>query len=170
MTVYRTCHSCAWRDDCEIKKRISESIAGLGVTTLKHKCTSYIPFLKPGQHVWARVGVDDSDISDREGYIVYATFPAVFIQFRNKLGGAVVYIETGAESRCGRFKFEPFKSNACAVTYGPLRSKYVFESLCKRAIVGLREGETPICGCNNPIYAGHVCNETDDLELGGEVA
>lgn len=86
MTIYRTCRPCAKRNDCDLKRALAAAIKGHDVRSIKHHCRSFEPFLTPGQNVWAKVCAQAKLDDNGEHYFdERAVFPAVFLQFRNKL-------------------------------------------------------------------------------------
>lgn len=155
MTVYRKCRPCKHRDGCEIKARLSAAIKGFGVGTISHRCKSFEPDFQPGDNVWVRA----QDVPNSyEGYTAIAVFPAHFVAYSKMLGRAIVFIEPGAKSQCGKYEFEPAngKDGFCKVSYAPYRAK--FTSSFDKGIIARREGRTPVQSCcGRPI--GKTCSD-----------
>lgn len=162
MTVYRKCQPCKHRDGCEIKARLAEAIKGFGVGTISHKCKSYSPDFKAGDNVWVRIQ-DVPHGNDWEGNLTAdAEFPAHFVQYSNKLGRAIVFVEPGVTSRCGEYSFEPAngKNGFCKVSYAPYRQPSVFSF--QKGITERRDGTTPIRSCcGRPVSAD--CSECSEV-------
>jgi hypothetical protein len=170
MTVYRKCRPCKFRDDCEIKSRLSAAIKGFGVGVIAHRCKKYTPDFARGDNVWVRTNdvPHPSDYVDDAALPTKAVFPAHFVEYSKTLGRAIVYIAPGAKSQCGEYKFVPANDKAgfCKVSYAPYRAKFKWSG--DRGIIDRREGRTAItCHCGVP--AGTNCTECQRHQL-GEVA
>lgn len=149
MTVYRKCRPCKHRDGCEIKAQLSKAIKGFGVGTISHRCKSYEPELRPGDNVWVAAMAYPHSMEDAYygGTPPVAHFPAHFVAYSKTLGRAVVFIEPGAKSRCGKYEFEPAngKDGFCKVSYAPYRAATKWPR--DKGIIERREGHTPVQQC-----------------------
>lgn len=52
MTAFRTCHTCMYpAATCQTREALQRALAGLRVTSVKHRCRDYIPAFLPGEAV-----------------------------------------------------------------------------------------------------------------------
>ena len=51
MTIYRKCRLCTRKVDCQIKADMGRAMAGLGITSVLHRCAEYEPPFKCGDPV-----------------------------------------------------------------------------------------------------------------------
>ena len=115
---FLTCHTCATPSaTCPVRDVLRESLKGLGITTVRHRCGEYRPAFEPGEAVkvttlaWLHRNDDDPPPK--------LTFPGHFIRMdRTK---ALVFVPAGAEDLNGEgVTFEPnsngyLKGNTLAV-------------------------------------------------------
>lgn len=109
MATFRSCHTCARPTaTCETRAALQAAIAGLGITSLKHRCAAYAPALMPGDAV--KVQTLPYYPTDDEPVSVKRWFPGHFI----KLTGtrALVFVAKGARSldrdhQGNEYEFEP---------------------------------------------------------------
>lgn len=163
MTVYRKCRPCKHRGNCEAQKKIGEAIRGLGVSSLMHRCKAFKPFLDRGEHVIARVAACRGEWEYGETAPL-AEFEAVFIGFANSMGRAIIYIEPGKKSICGKYEFEPLKNDRgfCKVSFGPLSARHTYSST--KGIIGRGEGRTPLRDCCD-LPLNVACNQCERSAL-----
>jgi hypothetical protein len=162
VTVYRKCRPCKHRGDCEIQKKIGEAIRGLGVSSLMHKCKNFKPFLERGAHVTVRVAACRGEW-EYGGTAPLAEFDAIFIGLANSMGRAIVYIEPGAKSACGKYEFEPLKNDRgfCKVSFGPLSARHAYSRT--KGIIARREGKTALRDCCD-IPLDKVCGQCGEAD------
>ena len=116
MTVYRKCRLCLKRDGCPIKANIGKVIAGLGITSLLHRCDSYEPPFKPGDPVLVTTLADCNAADWDENGPPTAIFPGHFL--RQSGPKAHVYIEPDIEDVEGNhFEFAPRRNGYCSLSY-----------------------------------------------------
>lgn len=105
MTVFRTCHTCALPSaTCATRAALQASIAGLGITSVKHRCATYAPAFRPGDAVkvetLAWYHSDDDDEPPK------LWFPGHFIRMTGTR--AIVFVPRKALSLDGSgTEFEP---------------------------------------------------------------
>lgn len=95
MTAFRSCHTCALpAATCETRATLQAAIAGLGITSLKHRCTAYRAAFLPGDAV--KVLTIPFYPTDDEPHAPKLWFPAHFV----KLTGtrALVFVKPGSRS------------------------------------------------------------------------
>jgi len=102
---FLTCHTCATpAATCPVRAALRENLAGLGITTLRHRCPEYRTAFEPGEAVkvttLAWFHRDDDDPPPK------LAFPGHFIRMdRTK---ALVFVPEGAEDLNGEgISFEP---------------------------------------------------------------
>jgi hypothetical protein len=103
MTIFRTCHTCAKpQATCPTREALQASLAGLGITSVKHRCTDYQAAFLPGDAVKVHTLAwfhNDEDPPPR------CWFPGHFIRlYGNK---ALVFVPKGAEGDTSYIQFEP---------------------------------------------------------------
>ena len=110
MTVYRKCRLCLKRDGCSIKSDLGKAIAGLGITSLIHRCDSYEPLFKPGDPVLVTTLADCNGADS-------AIFPGHFLgQTADRK--AHVYVEPDIEDIGGNhLEFTPRSNGYCTLSY-----------------------------------------------------
>jgi len=52
MTYFATCIGCNLKSDCEQLAAIKKKVAGLNLTSIKHRCRDRTPEFKPGDPVF----------------------------------------------------------------------------------------------------------------------
>lgn len=104
MTVFTTCRGCKHAFGCETPASIRTAIKGLGITTLKHRCTIREPEFLPGDPVTVRTGTEGEG---EYGPVWYqAGFDGVFIREMKGNTQVVCFIKPGTEGDTGD-EFEP---------------------------------------------------------------
>ena len=119
MTIYRKCRLCTKKDGCQIKTDLGKALAGLGVTSVLHKCPEYEPPYKPGEPLFMRMycGTPEYNEHYSEG-IPEGLFPGHFIrQFGIK---AMVYVPDGTMDTTSQVEFEARSNGYCKVSFGRL--------------------------------------------------
>lgn len=105
MTAFRTCHTCAKpRATCPTREALQAALAGLRITSIKHRCADYAPAFLPGEPVkvetFAWYFRDEDDPPPR------LWFPGHFI--RQLATKALVFVKAGAVDLNGKgVEFEP---------------------------------------------------------------
>lgn len=104
MTVFRTCHTCAKpAAACDALGALKASIAGLGLTSVKHRCAGYAPAFMPGDAVKVETLAwfhNDDDPPPK------LWFPGHFVRLAGQR--AIVFVPKGAEDlNCEDVRFEP---------------------------------------------------------------
>lgn len=60
MTSYQTCLGCAVdRNSCSIRANVKAGIKGLGLTSVKFKCTGRVALFQPGERVYVTWNIPD---------------------------------------------------------------------------------------------------------------
>lgn len=104
MTVFRSCHTCARpAPACEARAKLQAAIAGLGITSVKHRCAEYAPAFEPGDAIrvttWAWFHNDEDPPPKLD-------FPGHFIRLVGQR--ALVFVPKGAPDLNGNdIEFEP---------------------------------------------------------------
>lgn len=104
MTRFRTCHTCAWPGaTCEARATVQAAIAGLGITSLRHRCAHYAPAFEPGDAIKAEtLAFYPQDGEDA----LRCWFPGHFIRLVGQR--ALVFVPKGAGDLDGKgAEFEP---------------------------------------------------------------
>lgn len=97
MTAFPTCTGCSIvRASCPTLAGLKAAIAGMNVTTMRHRCKARQPMFLPGAPVW--VETYSNDIKEwepeRGETPIYRDWPAVFI--RQEGSKAIAFIQPGA--------------------------------------------------------------------------
>lgn len=85
MTFYRTCHNCAVdAGECPTRKALRAALAGMHVTSVKHRCPDRLPLFRPGERATVTWAIDEvADHPDNDGYApprwVEHTWPATVV-------------------------------------------------------------------------------------------
>jgi hypothetical protein len=142
--TYRTCVGCFFEKiECPAREAVRAQVRGLGVTTMRWRCSKRYSLLNPGDPVWAYTIVGDGSYAENEDEPYRAFFPATFIK---EVGSRlIVYIEPGARARDdGGISFTPKNDSG----------------FCKipRSRITLRDGErVSVCRvCDWPESKGHA--------------
>ena len=112
MTAFPTCHTCRYpARTCEKLDALKASIAGLGFTSVRHRCSSYAPAYAPGDAI--KVLTLPYYPQDDEPAPLKLWFPGHFIRLTGTR--ALVFVKKGAQSlstdHCGNgYDFEPHGS------------------------------------------------------------
>lgn len=104
MTCFRTCHTCAKPNaTCPTRGALQTAIAGLHITSVKHRCPDYAPAFLPGEPVKVETFAwyhRDDDPPPK------LNFPGHFIQLVG--AKALVFVKRGAIDLNGEdIEFEP---------------------------------------------------------------
>jgi hypothetical protein len=146
MGRYRTCIGCAFEGmACAERDKLRDSLAGLGVTSVKWKCDWRKPRFLPGEPVFVSLVTRWGRDEHGDDFASTDTFPGVFVQQAKAPSKAIVFIAPGALSVHG----EPFT---------PVRDGNGFCRL-SQSYLSRREGVPDhICKyCSNPVAAlGHA--------------
>ena len=105
MTAFPTCHTCAFPSaTCATRDALRSAIAGLGITSVKHRCRDFQPAFMPGDAVKVEtVAWFHSDDDDPPPKL---WFPGHFVRLTGRR--ALVYVPEGAEDlNAEEVKFEP---------------------------------------------------------------
>ena len=153
MTVLYTCRSCTHKGACEIQAEVLAAVKGLGISSLKHRCTKHEPPYRVGQAVWAFVqDAPWSVYEECNGEPIRAWFPGHFIGVSSKGNSrALVVIETGAEPR-----EQPRRGDD--IDFSPVHKKGICKLIWTR-IESREAPDTPLCP---------KCGELKALVLAGE--
>ena len=153
--TYRTCVGCIQQGQpCETRDKLRDKLKGLGVTSIKWKCSARVARLKRGDAVWAYT-IDGSNEYADNGSPFYDYFPAVVIkQTGSKM---LVYIKPGVAGRdLDNTTFKTDKNGFCKTPLSRLTQ---------------RDGDAEeVCRfCDLPASLGHqygyICNPADAPEL-----
>jgi hypothetical protein len=104
MTVYATCHGCTFKGDCRALTLLKKQIAGLGVTTVRHRCALRVPQFLPGDPVIVKTGTQGE--GEYGPVWCLSEFPGTFIQEERKGARVICFIKPGTEGTTGD-EFEP---------------------------------------------------------------
>jgi hypothetical protein len=104
VTAFRTCHTCARpAAACEYRTALQSAIAGLGITSVKHRCAGYAPAFEPGDAIKVETLAwfhNDEDPPPK------LWFPGHFIRLTGQR--ALVFVPPKAEDlNCEGIEFEP---------------------------------------------------------------
>lgn len=105
MARFVTCHTCMYpAATCPTREMIQSAIAGLGITSIKHRCPGYAPAFTPGEAVkvttFAWFHRDDDDPPPK------VAFPGHFVQLSGQR--AIVHVRKGVGDLDGAgVEFEP---------------------------------------------------------------
>lgn len=95
MTAFRTCHTCAIpAATCQTREALQAAIAGLRITSIKHRCADYLPAFQPGDAV--KVLTIPFYPTEDEPHAPKLWFPGHFIRLAGMR--AIVFVKPGARS------------------------------------------------------------------------
>lgn len=147
--TYRTCVGCYMeKEPCPARDHVRRTVKGLGVTSIKWRCSNRVPRIAVGDPVWAETVADlnSTEIGD-DGYPLRHSFPAIAIA--NSGSKMIVFIDPGVASLSDGVFFNKDCSGFCKVSLSRITA---------------REGErVEVCRhCSWPAPKGHqtgyVCN------------
>lgn len=78
MTYWRTCRNCTRNRACERQESMKATLAGMGITSVKHRCPERALPYQPGDPVLAKT-YGDMDAYTEDGEISIASFPGFFM-------------------------------------------------------------------------------------------
>ena len=91
MTYFSTCTGCGVaRSDCQTLIAVKKAIAGLRITTVRHRCAQREPMYRPGDAVWIKTVAWQG--GDEEPPL--CEFPGVFIEQKQRK--AIAFIKPGS--------------------------------------------------------------------------
>lgn len=104
MTYFHTCRACVGNGACELQSDMKTKLAGLGVRSLKHRCTSRVDLFSPGDPIvvetWPTFRNDDED-----GARARCWFRGHFVQYAGNK--PLVFVAAGTISEDGGWEFYP---------------------------------------------------------------
>lgn len=98
MAYFHTCKTCSSKDGCDIKQGLKNSIRGLNITSLKHKCDGYNSIYEEGEPVFVTLYVCKYTGPMGETDCFEETYEANFIGWSKTGIKAVCFISNNAPS------------------------------------------------------------------------
>ena len=99
MAYFRKCRTCKHNTgDCQIKEGLRQSIKGLGITSLLHRCSEFEPIYKFGDTISVKTCDSMGPQYDECGGPAFEAYAGWFIQESAKRK-AIVYIRPGTEAQ-----------------------------------------------------------------------
>jgi hypothetical protein len=145
---YATCRGCVRsRQKCETRDALRSKILGLGVTSIKWKCTDRQNRFEVGEPIWAYTA-DWHFNSGEEGNPTMDHFPGVVVHVCAD-GKITVFINKGAEGRETGAEFEPLKGGFCKIPISRLSNRDgERETICKHCDWPSSKGHEPSGYCS----------------------
>lgn len=152
MTYFSTCTGCGVaRSDCQTLIAVKKAIAGLRITTVRHRCAQREPMYRPGDAVWIKTVAWQG--GDEEPPL--CEFPGVFIEQKQRK--AIAFIKPGSLDGSGD---EVFSTDGRGYVKVPLSRIHPRSGVPPTSVAechcGDRPGVTGECS-GNERHAAHTC-------------
>ena len=107
MTYFATCIGCNLKSDCEQLAAIKKKVAGLNLTSIKHRCRDRTPEFKPGDPVFVETYATMNWNEDDDGPASKGNYRGVFIREARARTQVIAFVAAGTLDHHGCNAFEP---------------------------------------------------------------
>ena len=101
MAHFATCIGCKLKPECQKLTGLKKTLAGHGITSIKHTCKARVPEFDPGDPVYI------DTISSCDSYGTKGRFPGIIIRDLPGKPQVLAFIAPGTEEVDGGDEFEP---------------------------------------------------------------